>query len=141
MTRTRRFQAPRVPSPRARGRRYALDFDGAVATLVWEFRPQLNATTAAYSFHAGAVARLANGHTVGAFSCDSALAGAGCTHMVYEADASGAELARVRVPAVAGALAAAVLPPWHAAELAPDHDAAGYRALPFETLAGERRID
>ena len=90
----------------------------------------LNASRYAYSFHAGAVARLTNGHTVGGFSCDNELAGAACTHMVYIADARGEEVARIRVPA----------PP-----AGDDDDEAGtgglgfgYRALPLGTLAGEQ---
>ena len=106
---------------------YQLDRDAGVAKLVWEFRPMLNATRYAYSFHAGAVARLTNGHTVGGFSCDNELAGAACTHMVYVADAHGAEVARIRVPAPA----------------AGDDDETsvggfGYRALPLGSLAGEQ---
>jgi len=114
---------------------YKLDRAAGVATLVYEFRPMLNATHYQYSFHAGSIARLTNGNTVGGFSCDSTAAhhdASGkldCSHMAYEADKDGKELARMRVPL-----------PLVQPTSGPRGGAAGYRALPLTTLAGERRV-
>ena len=112
---------------------YKLDKSTMVATLVWEFRPKLNGSSVgAYSFHAGAIERLANGHTVGTASCDSTKAGTGCTHIVYEADEQGNEVARATVlkstsgdddesQGYSGAAG----------------DPFGYRGLPIKSLGGE----
>ena len=137
----------------SRAAEYALDFASATATLVWSFTPALNATSAAYSFHAGAVSRVDGGggeaaRVLAAFSCDSALAGDACTHMVYEAErapggGAGRELARVRVPALGASAAreaAARLPRWLAAE-ANGAETGGYRAIALETIDGESRAD
>ena len=99
---------------------YALDRETKKAKLVWEFRPMLNSTTHAYSFHAGSASRLSNGHTIGGFVCDNTLAGSECTIMVYEADEDGKELARLRMPSS-------------------NRSGMAYRALPLDSIGGERR--
>merc|ERR1712046_484971 len=88
----------------------------------------LNRTTHAYSFHAGSVARLSNGNTLGAFVCDNALAGSNCTHMLYEVDSTGKEVSRFRIPA----LDSSTVDTGKAAQ--------GYRGLPMDSIAGERRV-
>ena len=123
---------------------YRLDRASGVASLVFEFVPMLNSTSQAYSFHAGIIrpsscssvctsplrfihlrfagsaARLANGNTVGGFVCDSPAAGEECSMMVYEANLQGHELARLKVPKLTKQ---------------------AYRALPLESVGGERRTD
>ena len=46
----------------------------------------------------GSVTRLESGKTAGGFVCNNALAGQNCLTMVYEAEAQGAETARIRIP-------------------------------------------
>ena len=66
-----------------------------------------------------------NGNSIGGFVCDNDLAGSNCTHMVYEADAKGNEVARVRIPAS------------HSATHTSGAAGQAYRALPLKTLRGE----
>jgi hypothetical protein len=115
---------------------YKLDKTAMVATLVWEFRPTLaNSTSPAYSFHAGAIHRQDNGNTVGTASCDSAAAGSGCTHVVYEADAQGKEVGRATVLSISTG----------DDDEASDDEASdtetaafmGYRGVPVKSLGGE----
>lgn len=105
---------------------YQLNRDTKVAKLVWEFRPMLDTTTNAYSFHAGSVARLSSGNTLGGFVCDNDQAGSNCTHMLYEANPEGKEVARFRIPL--------------AVKTAPGERLMGYRGLPLDSIGGERRL-
>ena len=120
---------------------FSLDTDKGVATLVWEFRPMLGSKdgkTPAYSFHAGSVYRLPNGNTVGAASCDNDQAGTDCTHIVYEADAKGDEVARVTVPNPSDSNPMAYAA-WQLREMGgrPSRGGMGYRGLPLFSLGGE----
>lgn len=65
--------------------------------------------------------RLDNGNTIGALSCDNSRVGVNCSHVVFEADSNGAEVARGFVPA-------------------PASGDFGYRGLPLSTLGGEREL-
>lgn len=112
---------PPLDAPRfSRLAEFRLDREQGLASLVWEFRPRLNSTAHAYSFHAGSAARLGNGNTIGGFVCDNDMAGSDCSTMVYEVSPSGVELSRLRVPA---------------------SSTQSYRALPLTSVSGERRVE
>jgi len=76
-----------------------------------------------FAFHAGSVHRLANGNTVGALSCDNERVGVNCTHVVFEADPKGIEVARALIPSTG------------------NRGSVGYRGLQLITLGGEREAD
>ncbi len=79
---------------------YELDMAARSARLVFDARLALGDGRDAYAEHAGSVVRLANGHTLGTVSCDGdgSTMVTECSHVSFEVDASGAEVARLTLP-------------------------------------------
>lgn len=110
--------------PFSRFSEYAIDVERGTAKLVWQFHPMLDNATSGekmFAFHAGSVQRLRNGNTVGALSCDNSRVGVNCTHVVFEANSKGSEVARTVVPQ-------------------PKTGGFGYRGTALSTLGGEHEV-
>ena len=115
--------------PFSRFSEYRINVSLGVAELVWSFVPMLDNSTSEmpmYAFHGGSVHRMVNGNTVGTLPCDNDRVGFGCSHMVFEVDANGRELARVFI---------------HGSAAVNAQGMGGYRGISVNALAGEFVVD